>query len=200
MLRLEDAGLRHHGRWLFRRLSLGLRAGELLAVMGPSGVGKSTLLACLAGATPLTEGAVRGGRSPAAARPAIVFQDLRLVPQATLIANVLMGRLERHTWCRTLAGFPTADRRMAFACLQALGLDPLAHRPAGEVSGGEQQRTALARALATGSPLVLADEPVANLDARLAGLALGRLREYARTTPAAVVCVLHHEEQARTWA
>ena len=248
-LRFRNAGARRGERWLFRQLDLELSAGQLIAVTGPSGTGKSSLLACIGGALALEEGRIenltarsrqRGeagapstvsasfdstpGTSRAGARrsprdigaawrssphvdgyesgiaPAWVFQDLRLVPQATLLANVLMARLGRYRWWQTLWSFPPAERRAALAQLHELETGHLALRAARETSGGEQQRAAVARALFAGAPLLLADEPVANLNEELAGCVLQRLRCEAREHGALVICVLHHEDQVRQFA
>jgi phosphonate transport system ATP-binding protein len=192
--------VRREERWLFRNLAFDIRAGEVLAVLGPSGVGKSTLLACLSGAMDFTEGKLAAPEHFAEQPAAVVFQDLRLVPQASLLGNVLMARLGRHRWWETLWSFPAHECRAAGRELEALGLSPLMHRRVCEVSGGEQQRTALARALFAEAPLLLADEPVANLDEPLARRVLERMRHYALKANAAVVCVLHHEEQAMAYA
>lgn len=199
-LRVREAGLQRRGRWLFRRLSFDLVGGELLAITGPSGAGKSSLLACLSGALNLDEGGIvpRGFSGPP--RPAWVYQDLQLVPQATLLANVLMARLCRYPWWQTLWSFPPEERRDAWRALAEFGLADLALRPARETSGGEQQRTAVARALFAEAPLLFADEPVANLNEELAERVLERLRHEARARGAAVVCVLHHEDQVRRFA
>jgi ABC-type phosphate/phosphonate transport system ATPase subunit len=194
-LRLLDAGVRRGERWLFRHLDLTLHAGRLVAITGPSGAGKSSLLTSLGGALELSEGQLK--HSPAGISPAWVFQDLRLVPQATLLANVLMARLGRHHWWRTLWSFPAEERRAALAQLDELEIRPLALRLARETSGGEQQRAAVARALFGQAPLLLADEPVANLNEALAARVLDRLRREARERHALVLCVLHHEEQVR---
>jgi phosphonate transport system ATP-binding protein len=217
-LRFHQAALRRGERWLFRNLTLELPAGKLIAVTGPSGTGKSSLLTCIGGALALDFGRFEnlGSRlreqadsatGPAnrlltsvATSPAWVFQDLRLVAQASLLANVLMARLGRYAWWQTLWAFPESERRAALAQLNELEIGHLALRPARETSGGEQQRAAVARALFAESPLLLADEPVANLNEELAGCVLSRLRREAHERGALVICVLHHEEQVREFA
>jgi ABC-type phosphate/phosphonate transport system ATPase subunit len=195
---LHGAGVRRGERWLFRHLDLTLSAGKLVAITGPSGTGKSSLLAALGGALELSDGRIE--HTPANVAPAWVFQDLRLVPRATLLSNVLMARLGRHRWWRTLWSFPPEERRAALTLLDELEIRPFALRLAHETSGGEQQRAAVARALFAEAPLLLADEPVANLNESLAERVLDRLRREARERHALVLCVLHHEEQVRQFA
>lgn len=197
-LSLDSLGLQRNGRWLFRRLTWEVPRGGIIAVVGPSGAGKSSLLACLAGQLAPTEGTVRchlaGGPCPPAActpRIGVVFQHFALSPNSTLLTNILCGRLARHPWWRTLAGFPRTDKLRAWTLLCDLGLGPLAHRRAGEVSGGEQQRTALLRALFQEPDFLLADEPVSQLDTYLAGRVLGLLSQEARDKQRTVLCVLH---------
>lgn len=190
--------MRRGERWLFRQLDLELSGGQLIAVTGPSGTGKSSLLAGIGGALSLEEGRIEN--TQAFGPPAWVFQDLRIVPQATLLANVLMARLGRYSWWQTLWSFPDAERRAALAQLNELEIGHLALRPAQETSGGEQQRAAVARALFAQAPVLLADEPVANLNEELAARVLQRLRREARENGALVICVLHHEDQVRQFA
>jgi phosphonate transport system ATP-binding protein len=181
-------------------LDVEFAAGELTAITGPSGAGKSSLLACLDGTLTMNEGRVELDGLPARSRPAWVHQDLQLVPEATLLANVLMARLGRYPWWQTLWSFPAGERRAAVAALEEFGLGELALRLVRETSGGEQQRTGVARAVFAGASLILADEPVANLNEELAGLVLERLRAEARQHGVAVVCVLHHEDQVTRFA
>jgi len=186
-------------RRLLSGLGLSVPRGAFLAVVGPSGAGKSSLLACLAGRLAPAAGVVgyagAGGvlRPPAELRGRIglVFQDHRLVPTASLLDNVLCGRLGRRPWWATAPGLPRSGRAEARALLAALGVEDLAARWTAEVSGGEQQRVALARALFLEPEVVLADEPVSALDPELARHALIVLRREARRLRATVVCVLH---------
>jgi phosphonate transport system ATP-binding protein len=196
---VSDLGVRRAERWLFRGLTLCVPRGAFVAIVGPSGAGKSTLLACLAGALTPDEGTIRlrdrAGRldAPQDCRPRIgcVFQRFLLVENSTVLANVLCGRLGRHPWWRTLFRAPRTEREAAFAIVADLGLAAHTHRWVAEVSGGEQQRTAIARALFQEPELYLADEPVSNLDTYLTGRVLGRLRQEAAHHGRTVFCVLH---------
>lgn len=197
-LSLASLGLRRNDRWLFRGIDWEVPRGRVVAVVGASGAGKSSLLACLAGQLAPTEGTVRchlaeGPCAPTACTPrfGVVFQHFALSPNSTLLTNVLCGRLGRYPWWRTLAGFSHADKLQAWALLCDLGLGALAHRRANEVSGGEQQRTALLRALHQEPEYLLADEPVSQLDTYLAGRVLGLLRQEAHEKRRTVFCVLH---------
>lgn len=196
---VSGLGVRRAERWLFRDLTLTVPRGAFVAIVGPSGAGKSTLLACLAGALTPGEGEIRlrerSGRlvAPEHCRPRIgcVFQRLLLVENSSVLANVLCGRLGRHRWWQTLFGAPRAEREAAFAIVADLGLAPHTHRWVAELSGGEQQRTAIARALFQEPDLYLADEPISNLDTYLTGRVLGRLRQEAAQQGRTVFCVLH---------
>lgn len=205
---INKLGFRAGEQWLFRNLSLDIPAGSFVAVVGASGAGKSSFLSCLAGMRPAAEGSVRfhwreGGQSSpdeARRRLGIIFQRFLLSENATVLTNVLCGRLQRYSFWRTLCGFPEADRREAFAILHDLGLAEYVHRPAGRVSGGEQQRIAVARALFQQPDLFLADEPVSQLDVYLTGRVLGLLKQQAMEFGRTVFCVLHDPELVKHWA
>lgn len=173
---------------VLRNVTFSLEAGESACVMGPSGSGKSTLLYVLGGLEPPTSGRVRlDGQDPyALGAPALaafrnrhvgfVFQDHCLLPQCTVLENVLVP---------TLVGDAEDDAvQWAKRLLDEVGLGSrLDHRPA-ELSGGEKQRAALARALVRHPTLVLCDEPTGNLDADTAATVadlLLRLHQQQRT-------------------
>ena len=192
-------------------VSLTVRPGEFVAVLGPSGAGKTTLFRCLTGLTRPDAGAVwiedrdlcrlRGRALRAARRElALIFQQFNLIRRLTALQNVLAGRLAQCPTWRVLARrFPRADRQLALACLDAVGLLDRAHARADQLSGGQQQRVAIARALAQEARVILADEPVASLDPESATTVLETLRAVARTG-VAVVASLHQTHLAMTYA
>ncbi len=170
-----------------------LEAGRHVALRGESGLGKTTLLHCIAGILAPDSGSVRldGVDLAALAEPArdrlraatigLVFQTYNLLQGFTVLENVLLG----------MAFGPGADRARAIEVLRRLGLGHrLAHFPR-QLSSGQQQRVALARALAHRPRLVLADEPTANLDPRAAAGAIALLHEVCREAGAALLVVSH---------
>ncbi len=184
-----------------RGASLEVRAGELVAVTGPSGSGKSTLLLCLAGVLRPEGGEViYDGRRLDVLGDAertvlrrreigLVLQFGQLVPELTAAQNVALPLLlERH-------GRAEAERA-ATAWLERLGAAEIAGALPGELSGGEAQRVAVARALVTGPRLLLADEPTGALDTVAGEQVLGQLLEAVRSTGAALVMVTHDNRVA----
>ncbi len=152
--------LRNHA---LQGIDLEVSEGELLALVGPSGAGKSTLLHALAGLVPY-RGTVRfNGRPVDRLRPherhvGVVFQDLFLFPHLTVRANITLAM-------KRLNLDKEGEARRTRRLLSRFGLEPLAHRHPGGLSGGEKQRVALARALASAPRLLLLDEPFSSLDA-----------------------------------
>ncbi|HEX8458157.1 MAG TPA: ABC transporter ATP-binding protein [Pyrinomonadaceae bacterium] len=187
---------------VLRGVSFGMRAGEMLAVVGASGAGKSTLLHLLGGLDAADGGSVRLGeieltraRGAELARVrreqvGFIFQFHHLLPDLTALENVALPLLvARRKWREA--------RRAASELLAAVNLsERAAHRP-GELSGGEQQRTAIARALVHRPRLLLADEPTGNLDARTGTEIAALLSTLARTRGAAVIVATHNEQLAR---
>jgi len=179
-----------------RGATLGVRAGEILAVMGPSGSGKSTLLHCLGGILAPDDGEVwyAGERLDTRSddrrselrrdRFGFVFQSGQLVPELTAEENVALPLL----LSGTRRGPAMAAAREWFA---ALGLVGLEHRRSGELSGGQAQRVALARGL-VGKPAVLfADEPTGSLDSLSGELVMDLLTAAARERGTTVILVTH---------
>lgn len=207
-LELRGFGLKRGDRWLVRGLDLVVPRGAFVAVVGPSGVGKSSFLSAVAGLLDPTEGeVVVRCHEGCHHRPlemqhctGIVFQQNLLVPNATVLTNTLAGRLGRHSAWRTLFGFPREDRAAAYRILCDLGLAAHVHHWSCQTSGGEQQRTAIARALLQEPDLYLADEPVSSLDAYLTGRVLGLLRQEAHEHRRTVLCVLHSAELVERFA
>jgi phosphonate transport system ATP-binding protein len=192
-------------------VSFAVTPGEFVAVLGPSGAGKTTLFRCLTGLARADHGSVvvhgrdgcraRGRELRAARREvALIFQQFNLVRRLTAHDNVLAGRLARiPTWRVLLRRFARRDRQRALACLDAVGLFERAYARADQLSGGQQQRVAIARALAQEASIILADEPVASLDPESAATVLDTLRAIARTG-VAVVASLHQVQLALAYA
>ena len=192
-------------------VSLAVHRGEFVAVLGPSGAGKTTLFRCLTGLTPPDAGAVSvdgreltrlRGRALRAARReiALIFQQFNLVRRLSALQNVLAGRLAVvPTWRVLLRRFTYADRQLALRGLDTVGLLDKAYTRADQLSGGQQQRVAIARALAQDARVILADEPVASLDPEAAATVLDSLRA-AAATGVAVVASLHQVHLARAYA
>jgi putative ABC transport system ATP-binding protein len=183
-----------------RRASLKLARGELVAILGPSGSGKSALLGVCGGfQRPLSGRVLVGGLDladlDAAGRDSLlrttigwVFQSPRLVPLLTAEENVALAM--------QLAGAPAAEARaLSREALQAVGLGERGRQRAGDLSRGERQRVALARALVKRPALVIADEPTAQLDASTAAEILSLLADAARSG-VAVLFSTHDENEA----
>lgn len=202
----EQLSIGRDGEPLLRGLDLQVAPGEILALLGPSGTGKSTLLDTIEGRLDPLGGRLERldpsgrklGLRASARRLARVEQDLLLADALSLEQNVLLGRLPRYAWWQTFVRFPRAEREAARQLLAELGLGHLWWKPAAAVSGGERQRTALARALFAEPELLLADEPTASLDAETAEHALRVVREHMRS--GSTLIVLHDRELAQRHA
>jgi len=181
--------------------------GERVAVIGPSGGGKTTLLGVLNGLRQPDRGEVTilgqtvraGHRRDRAQRRRVgtIFQDFALVERASVLDNVLWGRLgHAHPWLSLIGRFSPADREKAEAAVREVGLVEQRHQRADRLSGGQRQRVAIARVLAQEPELVLADEPVSNLDPALTDDVLGLLLEASQRRGATLVITLHQPQLA----
>ena len=186
---------------IFRGVDLMLRQGELVALVGPSGSGKSSLLHIAGLLEAPSSGEVFIGGAAASALPdaertrirrdtiGFVYQAHHLLPEFSAMENVVMPQ--------RIAGRPrAAATRDATHILSHLGLgDRLTHRPA-QLSGGEQQRVAIARALANRPKILLADEPTGNLDVKTSAGVFAALIELVRSEGLAALVATHNLELA----
>jgi putative ABC transport system ATP-binding protein len=186
-----------------RRLSLELREGSFTAVMGPSGCGKSTLLHALGGLLTPTSGTLRVCGADFAAMSdkertrlrrreiGVVFQRFNLLPALTVEGNLRLAE-------RISLGFrdPARGRERRLGLLGQLGLLDKRRRRPNELSGGEQQRLAIARAILHAPSLLLADEPTGSLDSRNAHRVLDVLEQLHRNNPLTIALITHDGEVA----
>ena len=192
----------YDGRPVLEGVDLDLRAGETVALLGASGSGKSTLMRSLTGFAPISAGSVhvaghdvtalrRGELRTLRSEVGQVFQQFNLIPRLSVLTNVLTGGLHSAGPFNLVGGFPAAQRRRALELLDRVGIAHKAAAPARTLSGGQQQRVAIARALMQRPQLILADEPVASLDPKLADSVLQLLRRIAIDDGIPVLVSLH---------
>ncbi|WP_413451833.1 ABC transporter ATP-binding protein [Georgenia phoenicis] len=178
-------------------VDLDVPAGEVLALLGPSGCGKSSLLRAVAGLEPLAAGRLRWDGQDLEGIPVhrrgfgLMFQDGQLFPHRDVAGNVGYG----------LGALPRADREHRVAeLLELVGLAGYGARPVTTLSGGEQQRVALARSLAPRPRLLLLDEPLSSLDRSLREHLAGELRDIIHAAGTTAVYVTHDQDEAFTVA
>jgi putative ABC transport system ATP-binding protein len=185
-----------------RGLSMDVKAGELIAIIGPSGSGKTTLLNIVGGLDTATAGSVQVGDTSVTSlsvtqlvdyRRKIVghiFQTLNLIPTLTAKENIEFSMIA--------AGVPRANRKQRVQeLLETVGLQDRAHHKPEELSGGEQQRIALAAALANDAPVLLADEPTGELDTVNAKVVVDYLVKVNRELGKTIIMVTHDPSVAR---
>ena len=198
VLEIASLAKRYGESAVFANVNLVVRAGEFVAILGESGVGKSTLLNCIAGLDPVDAGSVRIDRTdvPALAEPAqaafrrdhlgFVFQAFHVLPHLTVAANVGLPLL--------LQG--RGDDERVQAMLAAVGLAGFEARLPQTLSGGQLQRVAIARALVHSPKLILADEPTGNLDPATADRIMTLLADQVRAQRAACLLATHSRAAA----
>ncbi|SER90456.1 sulfate transport system ATP-binding protein [Mycobacterium sp. 88mf] len=174
-------------------IDLQIRTGEFLAVLGPSGSGKSTLLRICAGLDALSTGTLTWSGAGTRPRTGVVFQQPLLMPWLTVAGNVAFAR----RFAAQRSGFDADD---AAKLITRFGLDHLAARYPDELSGGQAQRVAILRAVATRPQLLLLDEPFSALDPATRADLVGWLGELARELDITVVLVTHDVDEALSLA
>ncbi|SMO64589.1 ABC transporter ATP-binding protein [Paracoccus laeviglucosivorans] len=193
LLSVRGLGKRFGSHHAAQDVSFDLAAGEILALIGPSGCGKTTTLRMIAGfETPDAGQVLLNGRAITDLAPerrgiGMVFQDFALFPHMTVLDNVRFG---------------TRDGQLATArdMLGLVGLDGLGGRFPDQMSGGQQQRAALARSFAAGPSLILLDEPFSNLDPILRSATRREIRRLLKSTGLGIVMVTHDQEEALSFA
>jgi putative ABC transport system ATP-binding protein len=198
VLRLVAVTKRFGGRTVLNGVSLYVAAGEYVAILGESGIGKSTLLNAIAGLEPVDSGSiVFAGQELTSldddaltllrrGRYGFIFQAFHVLPQLSVAQNVELPLL--------LRGIP--DKGKVRQMLAAVGLSGREHSAPRELSGGELQRVAIARALVGEPALVLADEPTGNLDPENARSVIGLIGKLVREKGAAAILATHSEQAA----
>ncbi|WP_367267539.1 ATP-binding cassette domain-containing protein [Microbacterium sp.] len=182
--------MRFADRTLFSELSFSWAAPALVTIVGPSGSGKSTLLSIIAGSIRPSHGTCdTDPRHDPIPRTGWIIQNSPLLTSRTAWDNVSLGRL--------MSGASLEDsRRHALTWMTHLSIEHLRDTPARRLSGGERQRVAVARALASGSHLVLADEPTSSLDADAKHVVADALKAYSLAGNLVIMATHDHEVAA----
>jgi phosphonate transport system ATP-binding protein len=208
---------------VLRGVEFKVERGEFLGIIGPSGAGKSTLLRCMNGLVEPSAGKILIPRSlfmPGddgswanvldlkqrelrwlRRKIGMIFQQFNIVKRLSVLQNVLAGGLGYQSTARSCFGMPSrAEKARALVNLKRVGLLGHAYKRADELSGGEQQRVAIARTLMQEPAIILADEPVSNLDPKLSVLVLDILQRVCREDGITALVSLHTLDLTRQYA
>jgi putative spermidine/putrescine transport system ATP-binding protein len=198
-LRLDNVSRNFGTLNALKNVTLDVNRGEFIALLGPSGCGKSTALNCLAGLLPLTAGSIWlddkriDQLKPEARGFGMVFQNYALFPHMTARRNVAFGLM--------MQGRPKAEiAKMVDEALALVRLSAQGDKLPGQLSGGQQQRVAIARAIVVQPPLVLMDEPLSNLDAKLRLEMRAEIRRIHNLLGSTTIYVTHDQDEALSLA
>ena len=208
MVEIRDLTKRYGDVTALDRVSLAMKKGEFVSVIGRSGAGKYTLLRCINRLVDATAGEIRlndtdvrslvgAGLRRLRARVGMVFQHHNLVDRLTVLENALHGRLGRKG---TLAGamglYSREEKLLAVKTLEMLGLADQTYKRCDELSGGQRQRVGIARALVQEPYMILCDEPIASLDPGSAKVIMDHLRQICDTLGITIIVNLHQVDVA----
>ena len=206
---VDGAGKSYGAVQAVRPLSLTIQPGETVALLGPSGSGKTTLLSMIAGELEPSEGSIHlRGKNLADLHPGrelsrevgMIHQQYDLVPNLSSLQNVLAGRLGDWGLFKSVISLVwPQDRQVGMTALDLVGVGDRSRVRAGFLSGGEQQRVAVARLLVQDPAIIVADEPVSSLDPARAEEVMGILSESARQARKTLVATVHSTDVARTY-
>jgi iron complex transport system ATP-binding protein len=205
MLKVEGLSCSYGSHSVLHGVSLEVNSGEVVALIGPNGAGKSTLVRAVSGITPISTGTVRtNGTDLLELSPmqrarvlAVVPQSVSMPPAFSVWETVLLGRTP---YLNFLGQTSAADEEIARQALRRVDALDLSERRVGELSGGEQQRVLLARALAQATPILLLDEPTSNLDLHYQVGFMETVRSLAEQDQLAVLIALHDLNLAARYA
>lgn len=210
IIEINDVGKTYpNGCVALDSICLSVEEGQFVAIIGPSGSGKTTLIRLMNGLEPATKGCVvvdnlkvcKHQLRKIRSRVGMVFQHFNLVDQLNVMTNVLSGRLARRHWLPSMLYlFHHSDYAAATDALRRVELLDKAWSRADKLSGGQQQRVGVARALAQGPKVILADEPVASLDPVIGRGIIKLLKEISKRDGITVVANLHQVKMARQFA
>jgi phosphonate transport system ATP-binding protein len=209
MIEVNSIEKRYERKIALSSLSFVVKKGELVALIGPSGAGKTTLLNLLASLLEPDSGELKvdgkplsqyADRRQRARKIGLIRQQFDLVGQLAVIHNVLAGRLAEWSLLKSFASlFIPQEKDKAADALKRVGLEDKLYERTSNLSGGEQQRVALARLLMQKPEVILADEPVASLDPARSEDILAMLTGLAKQENQTVVASLHSVEYARKY-
>lgn len=200
---MKDITVRYGKHVVIDSLSLDVHKGETLAIVGPSSCGKTTLMRALCGFIKIAKGTI-SIKDAVVSSPAdhimippedrkigVVFQDYAVWPHLTVLENIMYPLKKRKVE-------KTQARERALAALSQVKMSDFAQRLPSQLSGGQQQRVALARALVSSAELIVLDEPITNLDAKLREEMAYEIRTLQRTIGVTVIYITHDQETAMT--
>lgn len=200
-LTLDGAQKTYDGRVALARTSLSVNVGESIAIVGPSGSGKTTLLNLMAGVIQPDEGEITlgglrlsdlGPGGKLSALVGVIHQQFDLVPHLSALHNVLAGRLGEWSLIHSLSSLVwPKERQVAVQALECVGIPEKVDERAARLSGGEQQRVAIARLLVQDPQVIIADEPVSSLDPTRAMDILETLRDIAHERRKTLIASIH---------
>lgn len=196
MLEIINGAFGYRHKDIFSDLSFHVKAGEIVSILGPNGIGKTTLLKCLMGLLPLGRGTIKiSGKPLSSYTQKDLARHIAYVPQhftsgglssISVLSTVLMGRMPHIS-----RGYDAADRQKAYGVLCEIGVERHALSQIDELSGGERQLVFIARAILQEASLILFDEPTSNLDMQRQLSVLRKIEQLAHQRNIAILMTMH---------